>query len=378
MDHGSKTLLVLIAILVGNGCGAPSMESEVSAERQALAASSGLAQPVTETSLLSCEPMAGMTAYCGFKNPEDLVLVPGTNRLLVSEMGEFMMDTPGALSQLDLETGNRLSLDIDWAKNTVAGDANCAAPDVAAFSPHGIDLVTLDSGEDRLLVVNHGGRESVEFFSVAVDAGAPSLTWLGCALPPEDAFINDVAARTDGGFYVTHMWSKTGEFEEIANMLMSGQPTGWVWGWSLDAGFTKVAESDDLMPNGIAISPDNTKIYMNVYMGNRTVKLDAATGKREGAFVVRQPDNITVTSDGTLWVASHQHDPIGQTCAQVLEGPCLLPFQVIKANPDTMQSEVVIDHSGAPMGYSTVALIVDGKIFMGTAHGDRVVSVPLP
>ncbi len=58
-------------------------------------------------------------------------------------------------------------------------------------------------------------------------------------------------------------------------------------------------------------------------------------------------------------------------------GPCLLPFEVVKANAETMEAEVVLSHEGAPMGYSTVALNHHGQIYMGNAHGDRIVSVDI-
>jgi hypothetical protein len=43
-----------------------------------------------------------------------------------------------------------------------------------------------------------------------------------------------------------------------------------------------------------------------------------------------------------------------------------------------MRSEVVLSQDGPPMGFTTVALHVDGEIFMGSAHGDRVVSYTIP
>ena len=131
------------------------------------------------------------------------------------------------------------------------------------------------------------------------------------------------------------------------------------------------------MPNGIAVSIDNTKVFVNIYFGNKTIKIDRSSGVREGEFTVQQPDNITVDRDGNLWVASHKNDPIGQTCALVTEGPCLLPYDIIKADPDTMQTEVFLSQDGAPMGYGTVALKVGDRVFMGSAHGDRVVSTPI-
>jgi hypothetical protein len=34
------------------------------------------------------------------------------------------------------------------------------------FSPHGIDIVQREDGKYQVLVVNHGGRESVELFDL--------------------------------------------------------------------------------------------------------------------------------------------------------------------------------------------------------------------
>jgi hypothetical protein len=380
---------VLLAPLLIAAC---SQEPEPAAEPEQAAAeveaSSGLqadpalAQPVNEPALLDCQDMHGMRVHCGYRNPEDLVLLPGGSHLLVSEMGEFMADSPGKLSLLNLASGAREEIAIDWPEpgstSLGRGSADCAAPEVAAFSPHGIDLTALDDGTLQLLVVNHGKREAVEFFGVTQSDDGWQLTWQGCALPPGDPFINDVAGRHDGGFYVTHMWDKHADFEAIGARLTAGENTGWVWEWQPEMGFRKLEHSDEQMPNGIAISADNSKLFVNIYMGNRTIRMDTGTGEVEGAFEVRQPDNITVDDEGNLWVASHQHDALGQNCNQVTEGPCLLPYQIVKADPETLETEVVLRQDGPPMGYATVALKVGSRVYMGSAHGDRVVDMELP
>jgi hypothetical protein len=353
----------------------PTESGIVDAERAAVAARSELPQPKTETDLLDCSAMDGVSVYCGYQNPEDLVLVPGGGLLVVSEMGEFMLDTPGRLSTLDLATGARGAIDIDWSAAGAAwGEADCEAPDVAAFSPHGIDLGTRSDGSHQLLVVNHGLREAVEFFELLDGDDGWSLAWRGCALPPGDPFINDVAGLADGGFFVTHMWDKSTSFEEVVAQYQAGEDIGWVWEWHPDEGFTKLAGSDELMPNGIAVSPDERKVFVNVYLGNRTIRIDRETGTVDGAFDVQQPDNITVDADGALWVASHKHDPLGQTCAAVAEGPCLLPYELVRADADTLETEVVFSGDGPPMGYSTVALRVGDRLYFGSAHGDRIAS----
>ena len=386
-------LLVLLAACSDSSAPAPAPSPEVletespaaapveagNAERAAVAAASGLPQPTVATELLSCETVDGISAHCGYQNPEDLVLTPDGALLLVSEMGEFMMDTPGALSTLSLASGDRASIEIDWsAEGDRWGDPACPAPDIPAFSPHGIDLITRADGRHQLLVVNHGLREAVEFFELIDNDDAWQLAWRGCALPPGDPFINDVAALQDGGFFLTHMWDKRQSLEAVGARLLNGEATGWVWEWQDDTGFSKVPGSDQLMPNGIAVDAANEKLFVNVYFGNKTVRIDRASGTVDGEFEVRQPDNITVDADGTLWVASHRHDALGQSCAAVTEGPCLLPYEIVRADADTLETEVVVQGDGAPMGYTTVALRVDDRLYMGSAHGDRVASIDLP
>jgi hypothetical protein len=58
----------------------------------------------------------------------------------------------------------------------------------------------------------------------------------------------------------------------------------------------------------------------------------------------------------------------------VTEGPCLLPYAIIKADPTTMTPEVVHAQDGPPMGFATVALKVGNRVYLGSAHGDRVAS----
>jgi hypothetical protein len=337
----------------------------------------------TEDTLLAdqgiqCDEMMDITPFCGYKNPEDLALIPGTEKLLVSEMGEFRTDAPGGLSLLNLTSGKKEDISIEWdLKLDNWGDSSCPQPEKALFSPHGIDLMTRADGEIQVLVVNHGGREAVEFFNLVKAENAWQLEWRGCAMPPEDPFINDVAALNDGGFLVTHMWNKTQAFEAIVAQLLAGDKTGWVWEWHPESGFRKLPGSLEQMPNGIAVSQDNRHVFVNIYMGNKTIKLDRESGELLGEFDVQQPDNITYDDEGQLWVASHQHNPILQTCDDVESGPCLLPFEIVKADADTMESKVVLSHDGKPMGYTTVALHHGDHIYMGSAHGDRIASFKL-
>ena len=146
--------------------------------------------------IVGCAPGAGMTPECRFRNPEDLAAVPGGGRLIVSQMGAMDGAEAGNLA-LWVPGGDMRVLvpeaapvdDRSW------GAVDCPPPDQARFSPHGLDLVERADGRWMLLVVNHGGRESVEFFELMNPAGDITLDWRGCAEGPEQAAFNDVAGR---------------------------------------------------------------------------------------------------------------------------------------------------------------------------------------
>lgn len=337
----------------------------------------GTACSEQKQAVVSCESMNGMQPVCGFTNPEDLAVVPGGEFLLVSEMGAFMSDAPNTLSLLNLASNERESIHFNWSPGAERwGDPACTPPTAELFSPHGIDLLTRADGRHQVLAINHGD-EQVEFFELSNAAQGWQLDWKGCAKPPGDPFINDVAALNDGGFLATHMWNKTLPFEEVVAQLSAGESTGWVWEWQPESGFAKLPGSEDLMPNGIAVNPDNTKIFVNIYMGNRHIRIDRASGEVDAQFDVPSPDNVVMGPEGNIWIASHLNDPVEGRCEDGHTGPCLLPFQVVKANADTMQPHTVFTHDGEPMGYATVALPHNGRLYFGSASGDRVASVAL-
>ena len=58
----------------------------------------------------------------------------------------------------------------------------------AAARPHFLVEVGLRAdGQWQVLAVNHGGRESVEFFQLLEESEGYRLAWRGCALAPPDS-----------------------------------------------------------------------------------------------------------------------------------------------------------------------------------------------
>jgi hypothetical protein len=337
-----------------------------------LFACGGSFEPIT-----SCDPVGSATPLCGFQNPEDLALLPD-GRVLVSEYGDAGAK-PGRISLLDLASGEHESL---YAGGGPAGAGPWGAPDCDgppsnSFSPHGIDLSQRADGALELLVVQHGGRESVEMFEVSTSPSV-QLAWRGCAVSP-DGGLNDVVALPDGGFLATR-FAPSGQMAMIfafAKAMLFGGDTGWVYAWSRERGFSEVPGTRAPGPNGIEVSSDGAKIFLDATLASEVRRIDRHSGAVEARAPVSQPDNVTWASDGSLRVASLRGRMREILACQGLEhGSCPAAFAIVAVDPSTMETRTVYEGGpGTPSGAGTVGLEVDGGLLIGTFAGDRVVRV---
>lgn len=331
--------------------------------------------------ITTCEDADGIHAICGFQNPEDLALLPDGHTVVVSQFGLMDGSKPGNLVFFDAATeGVVLAYNGGTSSDGPTrgwGDPECPAPPTAAFSPHGLDLARRADGRWQLLVVNHGARESIEFFEV-VSGDEPSLVWRGCAIPPPDSYLNDVVHLPDGGLLATHMMPRD---QELLGMLRGslGFDTGFVYEWRPAGGWRIVAGTDAPFPNGIELSEDGKSIYLNVYMAGEVRRIDRETGRLLGSAKVPSPDNSAWGRDGRLLVASHRGDVRDQmACYGLDEGACPMPFDIVAVDPETLESEVVVGLGGPPMGGGTIALDLGDELLIGSFAGDRLIRVPTP
>ncbi|MCZ6617837.1 MAG: SMP-30/gluconolactonase/LRE family protein [Gammaproteobacteria bacterium] len=332
------------------------------------------------TPILGCEPSHGMTPDCRFHNPEDMAVLG--DQLLVSQMGsmdgaksgDIVLYSPlsGDIEVLFPPTSMVVMNDRGW------GDETCPPPDLVAFSPHGIDLEQRSDGRLMLLVVNHGQRESVEFFEVLQQGDGVALAWRGCASGPDQAAFNDVVAKRDGGFWVTQMMPRDSQMSAMLKALLFGSDTGFVYQWDAANGFSPVAGSDGPFPNGIEKSADESHLFINMYLADEVRKLDLGSGKVVAAATVASPDNITWSRDGRLLVASHTDGFMELTACQSIEaGSCGFGFEIVALNPNDMSANVILANRGAPMGGATVAVEFGDELFLGTFAGDRIARIKI-
>jgi hypothetical protein len=341
----------------------------------ALAACSQPREPV-----IDCSPAADARPVCGFKNPEDLALLPGTSTLVISQMGRGdMSGASGSLVFFDL-TNDAISpaYPTESASDPTAtpgwGDAACTEPPGKKLAPHGISLAKRPDGALALYVVNHG-REAIELFEV--DASEPGLEWRGCVPAPDGIFLNDVAALPDGGFVTTHMFPRGGTYMALFKGMI-GLTTGVVLEWHPGASFTEVPGSAGAMPNGIETSPDGEAIYVDMYLGNEVRKIARKTGEQLATVEIASPDNVLWSPDGTLLVASH-NAPIREVmaCGELEHGSCPFHYSIVALDPETLEPKALYENAGPPMGAGTAAIKVGDELIIGSFAGDRIVRVKL-
>ena len=316
-------------------------------------------------------------AYCGLPHAEDIEVLPDRRGVIVGDMGirrgpAGMESGTGPLKWLDTRTGRVTALypaaGVPTGRNDW-GDPACLGEIGAAVNAHGIHLSRRRDGAWQLLVVNHGGRESVEFFELTGRSGHWGLRWRGCAVPPAGSRLNDVVALPGGGFLVTHMGPRTADGSR-------GENLGWLWRWTPGRGFGEQPGSRVPRPNGVQIDPAGKFAFISSGVnGGEVWKVDLAAARIVGKAPVSKADNSSWARDGRLLVTGITPQGESGPCFLTPQDPCPAPFEVIAIDPATMRAERLFAHSGPPVGGGTVAVQYGNDMLVGSFAGDRILRV---
>lgn len=317
----------------------------------------------------------------GPTNPEDLVAVPGTEVMLVSSMPDDLADasSTGHLRLMDPQTEEVTEIwpdrDFEEAQDEgVFGD--CTAPDLSMAAPHGISLEERDGESDRLYVVNHGGRESIEVFTVEPDGDKDvELAWVGCAELPENTMGNGVVADPGSdGFFVTNYFDPA-DMEAGFEAAFNDEDTGQVLHWTPEGGWDKVPGTDMSSPNGVTVSPDGQYLIVASW-GSKDVRRFDLENESDPEVVDLEflPDNLRWSDDGALLLTGQFIDSFETFMAsRAGEAEPARGYSVVEI--DTEDFGVSEIASGDPDGFSnpSTALGYDDEIWVGTVNGERLV-----
>ena len=325
------------------------------------------------------EPCASdqtFTAWCGYKNHEDLAPTPDGKFLLATGFGGIPDPVLNEITLTDLGSMERHVVEIVLAENTW-GSASCARA-TTDFSTHGLDIVQRHDGRHMVAMTNHLPAETVELFELAPVDSLWQLVWRGCVEAPSLnsgahlPLFNDVALTAEGSFYVTEMYNGKMPFEALIQAGLTGANTGQVWQWSLPDGFRQVTGTEGSFPNGIVLSADASELYINYWFSGLTTKFDLGTGAVVGSHQGGRADNLTI-ANGSVWAAKHD-----MSVAEYLEGcpveatNCFLPFSVHRLDLDDLREQRVWRFDSQVFGFGTVATPVGEHVWLGSAHGDRI------
>ena len=345
-----KRLIGLVALLLGLGL-APGL------------ASSAAAAP-------SCAPDGKVAYVCGLMNVEDMDLAPGGRWIIGSGMTSPTVPV-GHLYAIDARTRRFHEITPDVSGPAAAAYRDCPGPlDLAKFAPHGIYV----SG-GRVLLVNHGGRQSIEVFRLGMGAGGPALKWIGCAVLPDNGSGNGVAPLPGGGF-VASKFQDAGD-EAAFGKMSALKATGAVYAFAPGKGWRKLAHSDMSGANGVEVSGGS--ILVNAWPEQKVYRFrigsDAPPAAVKTPFL---PDNVRRLADGAILVAGQDGD-IKRLLAPCGKPRCVAGWWVARLDPRTMSLKTLMHVPATPaFGDATIALKVGKDLWVGAYMGDRVAIVPAP
>lgn len=339
-----------------------------------LAASTG----ASAAQISDCKPAEGFEFICGLNEPEDLVGIPGTPWVLASDLAQSR--ERGDVYLIDKRDRSVRALEIaagaaEPRSETYACDS---PPDPQQFTSHGLTVGRLESGELRLLVVNHGEREAIEIFNIQLSDAEPEFTWTGCIVMPDGADANSVAHLPDGGILITSLFNihDKGVLDKV-DRVAKAEPSGAIWEWYPDRGFRQIPLPQISGANGIDVTPDGRSIFVNGWAEKAIYKLDRFGASPPIRITVNfMPDNLHLTESGQVLVAGHDTDPAeGFACMQAPDRPkyCIDKWGAAMIDPDTMEITMQWEGKGRGVfGDVTTAYDAGDELWLSSLSGDRI------
>ena len=324
-----------------------------------------------QKNISECKSDDAISVICGVSNPEDIVVTPDNKYLLISEFGgirPYDSTKSGGFALLRLSDNKIITPKISFGKN-IWGEDSCKQNDI--FGPHGIDLVQKEDGSYQLGVINHYPGETIEMFELVQKSEHDtwSFVWRGCIEVPEKYYLNDVALKKDGTFYVSHMYSRDITMTKWLITALLKKDSGVILEWNKDS-FIEIPNSEGSGPNGITLNESTNNLFISYNQGDRVVKFDLSDNKKLQTFKVESPDNIYINKD-SVWLTSLDFQP--NDAGDCIERPaCSLPFSIYEIDRETFVLKNKNSFNKTVFGLPTIAVPIDNTIFMGSFHSDRL------
>jgi hypothetical protein len=358
-----------------------------------LALAGSLAACAEKEAAQQAGPVEPDELICGVEHVEDMVQLPGTPWIVGSGIGGHFFQSGGLhLINEDEGTAKKLELDLSAGLEAQAPYDQCPGPAAAeTFSAHGIALAPNGDGAYRLYAVNHGGRESIEVFDIAIGDGEPTLTWAGCVLAPNTSAPNAVAARADGSLVLSASSASDKPMPSFAEMAASAgsggglgemNPQGSIYIWTRADGWTRVPGSELEGNNGIELSKDGKWAWNNSWPGSSVtlIPLDPELGVKRAVELPFKPDNIRWSEDGKLIVAGHLTSQEEVAACALGDDPklCAIDYKVAEIDPETFEVTELFHGKGTgKFGVATIGVKTGKNLWLGSVRSQCIGRVAL-
>lgn len=241
----------------------------------------------------------------------------------------------------------------------------------AGFAPHGLDLWVGEDGTRSLFVIDHGSAPNHLVHKFTINGGELEL-----ARTFESSTFyspNDLTIVGDDQFYITNdSRSKTGSVLAVVEALLRKQSGNVVW---VDGDQAKIVATGFSYANGIAASIDGKQLYVSATIDqdlrifDRNIVTGALTQSDQIHFGSAL-DNIDIAADGSLWIASHPR--LLDFSAHANDPAKRSPSQVFHVDVDNKTVKQVYLSAGEMFSASSIAAVIDNKIFIGSVFDDGV------
>ena len=332
----------------------------------------------------TCDPTEELQFICGAEHPEDLAHIPGTPWLIASGFsdgaGLKLIDTRTDAMQFWYTGGSD-----QRAPDKTEFPLCPSAPEAALFNAQGINLRKMADGRYRLYVVNHGGRESVEVFTVELlRNGEPVLAWKGCVLMLPGMAANSVASFSDGTILASVL---TRPGTTIADFV-EGRKTGAIYEWKPGSrSFALIPGTELPGNNGLETSPDDREFYVVAFGWHAVLAFSRAHPDREFRKAIAagfMPDNIHWDNGRLIAAGMKLDEPACGGVRKVIDGKadgmlCHRGYVVAELEPYTMSFKVVAYAEPNPdFNGVSAAVVVDNELWLGSYQANRVAHRRLP
>ncbi|WP_179052452.1 SMP-30/gluconolactonase/LRE family protein [Pseudomonas hunanensis] len=333
----------------------------------------GLAAPTVTQAGPGCATNSEPQVICGVGAPEDLELLPDKKYVLMSSTPGLAHAHRQGLRLMHVDSKVISDLPIKLAPKKGWGDQNCPAP-TQAIGSHGIHLSKKADGNLQLLVVNHAGREAIEFLQLFKTEQGWRAVWRGCVENKFGSVMNDVVSTADGGFVATASLEIAAfKADPQFDTLLDGRNTGYLVQWRDGGVLTKIPGSDAPFPNGIQLSPDGRVAWFALWTANAIRLFDLKQQRTIKDIPLGfMPDNLSLSEHGSVLVTGILLAETFRECYLNKTDACQSAFSVAEISQNSNTINVLHE---APEGWisgASVAIQVERGIYVGSFTGDRM------